>query len=74
MTPFAQMVFKAIQNYGTVITDQSGGVAISTENGYDWTYEGHAGADPITASWDGQAEYAALSGMPWSQLEVVAPS
>ncbi len=74
MTPFGQMVFKAIQNYGTVITDQSGGVAISTENGYDWTYEGHSGTDPITASWSGQAEYAALNGMPWSQLEVVAPS
>ncbi len=73
LTPFAQMVFKAVQTYGAVITDQSGGVSIQAENGYDWTYEGHSGTDPITAAWDGKAEYAALGGMPWSQLEVVAP-
>ncbi len=74
LTPFAQMVFKAVQSYGAVITDQSGGVSIQAENGYDWTYEGHSGTDPITASWDGNAEDAALGGMPWSKLEVVAPT
>jgi hypothetical protein len=74
MTPFARMVFKAIQSYGAVITDQSGGVAIEAENGYDWTYEGHTGTDPLTAAWDGQLEYHALDGMPWSELQVVAPT
>ncbi len=74
LTPFAQMVFKAMQTYGAVVTDQSGSVSIAAENGYDWTYEGHSGTDPITSSWDGQPAYAALDGVPWGQLEVVSPT
>ena len=71
LTPFAQMAFKAIQNYGMVVTDQSGAVALAAEAGTDWTSEGNSGTDPITASWAGQQEYSALNGMPWSDLEVL---
>ena len=72
LTPFAQMVFKAIQTYGAVVTDESGGVAVQAESGTDWGFEGNTGTDPITASWDGDPAYAALDGVPWSQLQVLA--
>jgi hypothetical protein len=70
LTPFAQMVFRAIQNYGMIVTDQSGAVDIVGETSADWT---GGGTDPITASWNGQPAYAALDGVPWSQLQVLAP-
>ncbi len=71
LTPFAQMVFKAIQNYGMVVTDQSGSVGLPAEASGDWAAEGNSGTDPITTSWAGQPEYSVLNGMPWSQLEVL---
>ena len=73
MTGFAQMVFKAIQNYGVVVTDQTRGVSLQAETSNDWAYDGNSGTDPITASWDSDPAYAALDGMPWSQLEVLNP-
>ena len=73
LTSFGQMVFRAIQNYGAVVTDRSGGVNLVAEAGADWAYEGHAGTDPITASWGAQNASSALNGMPWSALEVLQP-
>ena len=57
LTPFAQMVFQAIETYGAVVTDQGGAVSIEAEQPSDWAAEGHSGADPITASWQGLQEY-----------------
>ncbi len=71
LTPFAQMVFRALQTYGMVVTDQAGAVMISAESPSDWTAQGHQGTDPITASWQGQPEYATLNGIPWSSLQVI---
>ena len=71
LTPFAQMVFRAIQRYGLVLTDQAGAVMIEAESPADWAAEGHRGVDPITASWDGLPEYEVIASLPWSQLEVV---
>jgi hypothetical protein len=73
LTPFAQQVFKALQTYGMVVMDQAGAVMVQAESASDWGAQGHSGLDPITASWGGQAEYAALNGMPWNHLEVIAP-
>jgi hypothetical protein len=71
LTPFAQMVFSAIKNYGMVVTDQSGSVDIEAETAADWSAAGNTGTDPITASWAGQPEYSALDGMPWGDLQVI---
>lgn len=72
LTRFGQMVFRALQRHGAVVTDQAGAVMLQAETRKDWTAEGHAGVDPITASWQGHPQYSALDGIPWSQLQVVA--
>lgn len=73
LTPFGQMVFRAVQTYGMVVTDQAGAVMIQAENTSDWAAQGHSGVDPITASWQGLAEYQVVANLPWSQLQVIQP-
>ena len=71
LTPFGQMVFKAVQTYGMVVTDYAGAVMLEAEQPSDWAAEGNSGTDPITASWDGQAEYSVVANLPWAQLQAV---
>jgi hypothetical protein len=73
LTPFAQMVFTALQDYGAVVVDQAGAVMTEAEQPGDWAAEGHPGEDPITASWDGLPEYEVLAGIPWAELQTVDP-
>jgi hypothetical protein len=73
LTPFAQMVFRAIETYGAVVTDQAWGVFLEAEQPSDWAAEGHTGIDPITASWDGLEAYQVVASLPWSDLQVVDP-
>jgi hypothetical protein len=73
LTPFAQMVFRAVSTYGMVVTDQGGAVMLEAEQSSDWVAEGHSGTDPITASWQGEAEYSVVASLPWSQLQAVDP-
>jgi hypothetical protein len=76
LTSFAQMVFRALQTYGLVIFDQAGDVMLQAEDTRDWSYEGNTGTDPIDVAFgatDGAAnpEWAVLSGIPWSSLQVI---
>jgi len=73
LTPFGQMVFKAIQTYGAVVVNQGGSVALDADQPTAWAGEGHSGTDPITASWDGQPEYAVVASLPWADLQAVIP-
>ena len=73
LTPFAQMVFTALQRYGAVVTDFAGAVMLQAEEPSDWAEEGNAGVDPITASWDGLPEYKVVASLPWSSLQAVEP-
>jgi hypothetical protein len=73
LTPFGQMVFKAIQTYGMVVTDYAGGAMLVAEQHGDWAAEGNSGTDPITASWNGQQEYQVVASLPWSHLQAVDP-
>jgi hypothetical protein len=73
LTPFAQMVFRALQTYGAVVTDHGGAVSLESEQTSDWAAEGHTGTDPITASWGGLPEYGVVAPIPWSSLQVVDP-
>jgi hypothetical protein len=72
MTPFAQMVFRALQNYGAVVVDKAGAVMIEAETSADWAFQGGTGVDPITTAFAGKPQYLVLNGMPWSQLQVVS--
>lgn len=73
LSPFAQMVFKAIQTYGMVVIDQGGAVMLAAEQTNDWSDEGHSGTDPITSSLDGLPEYQVVASLPWSELQTVDP-
>jgi len=73
LAPFAQMIFKAIQDYGAVVVDYAGAVVIEAEQTSDWAAEGHTGVDPITASWDHLPEYRVIANLPWSSLQAVQP-
>lgn len=73
MTPFGQMVFRALQTYGMVVTDRAGAVMLQAETAADWVNSGHTGADPMVTSWAGNPQYSALRNMPWSQLQVIVP-
>jgi hypothetical protein len=68
------MVFRAVQTYGMVVTDYAGAVMLQSEQPSDWAAEGHTGTDPITTSWDGQAEYDVVASLPWSDLQTVDPA
>lgn len=71
LTPFAQMVFRAISTYGMVVLDQGGAVMLEAEQSSDWKAEGHSGTDPITASWQGQQEYKVVAALPWGSLQAL---
>ena len=73
LTPFAQMVFRALQRYGAVVVDYAGAVMIEAEQQSDWAAEGHGGVDPITASWQGEPEYKVVADIPWSSLQAIDP-
>lgn len=73
LTPFAKMVFRALQTYGGVVVDHAGAVMVEAENSADWAFEGNTGTDPITKAFAGKPQYAVLNGMPWSQLGVIVP-
>lgn len=73
LTPFGQMVFRAVLEYGMVVVDQGGAVMLEAEQPSDWAAEGNTGTDPITASWQGQAEYQVVASLPWSDLQAIDP-
>jgi hypothetical protein len=73
LTPFARMVFRAIEAHGMVVVDQGGSVSIEAEQPSDWAAQGHSGTDPLTASWDGLPEYRVVAALPWSHLQTVGP-
>ena len=73
LTPFAQMVFTALQRYGAVVVDYAGAVMTEAEQPSDWAAEGHVGMDPITASWEGLPEYEVVATIPWADLQTVDP-
>lgn len=73
LSPFAKMVFSALENYGAVVTDYSGAVDIVIEQPSDWAAEGHTGTNPLTASMDGLPLWKVVAGLPWGSLQAVQP-
>lgn len=82
LTPLAQMVFKALQNYGLVLVDSSGQyVMAQAESSCDLPGNCTSGmqsvnnpTDPITQAMGGQQEWSAFNGIPWNQLQVLSPA
>jgi hypothetical protein len=84
LTPFGQMVFKAILSYGMVALDMGGDVAIEADmNGYvdgtttvegPWEEEGNpVSTDPINNATGTTPSYELVANLPWSDLQAVDP-
>jgi len=84
LTPFAQMVFKAISTYGMVVVDMGGAVMLEAdENGYvdgtttvqgPWEEEGNpVSTDPINNTTGTTPEYQLVSSLPWQDLQAIDP-
>jgi hypothetical protein len=73
LTPFARMVFKALQTYGAVVVDQGGAVALEADQTGTWAAEGHSGTVPLTASMDGAPAYSVVASLPWDDLQAIDP-
>jgi hypothetical protein len=84
LTPFAQMVFKAISTYGMVVVDRGGAVMLEadqpnfTADGVNyigpWQAEGEpAATDPIDTTTGTDAEYQLVANLPWASLQAIDP-
>ena len=76
LTPFAQMVFKAVQTYGMVIVDQGGAVALEADmaDPGPWEQEGNnVATDALNNTTDNLAGYQLVASLPWQDLEAVDP-
>jgi len=71
LTPFAQMVFKAISTYGMIVVDQGGAVMLEAEQDADWGAQGHSGPAPVGQSWNGRQEYQVVASLPWQDLQAI---
>ena len=76
LTPFAQMVFRALQNYGMIVIDEAGDVMLQAESPRDWTFEGNSGTDPIQKSFGVtnntvNPPWAVLNGIPWGSIQAI---
>jgi hypothetical protein len=80
LTPFAQMVFTAIQKYGAYLIDTAGNIAFYTENVTSWTR--YFGAVPSWAGtlfggsstdYGGYYFYYPTLPLPWGSLQATIP-
>lgn len=69
LTPIATMIAKAAQQYGFIVVDKSGSVAVSAESGAgEQSVEGH---NPWDSLLGGLAPYKVLQGFPWNRLQAL---
>jgi hypothetical protein len=76
LSPFAQMVFKAISTYGMVVVDMGGAVMLEADMADPGPWEGQGNSvasDPITNATDNLAEYQLVANLPWQDLQAVDP-
>ncbi len=76
LSPFAQMVFKAVQTYGMVVTDQGGAVMLESDMADPGPWEqagGSVASDPINNATDNLAEYQLVASLPWQDLQAIDP-
>ncbi len=68
LTPFGRMVAEAAQEYGFIVTDRSGAVAVSTESGA--AEKARTGEDPWRTLLGGES-YLALKNFPWDRMQAL---
>ncbi len=67
--PLARMVAKAAQDYGMILSETSGAVAVGTESGAET--KRRTGTDPWPAMLGGTPSYAVMKGFPWDRLQAL---
>jgi hypothetical protein len=72
LTSLGQMVFKAIQNYGLVVTDHAGAVTVEGEDPAGWDLTNNTTDNPIGDAMDGQASYSVITSLPWADLQAIS--
>ena len=68
LTPFGQMVARAAQKHGFIVSDRAGAVSVITEAGR--AEEARTGHNPWDVLLNGP-DYAALANFPWDRLEAL---
>ena len=71
LTPLGAMVAHALQKYGMVVSDTAGAVSFQGQDPAPLAAMGRP--NPWTAWFAGARSYEALAGIPWSDLQALAP-
>lgn len=69
ITPFAKMVAKAAQDYGFIVCDKGGAVAVTTESPDGPKLQ--SGGNPWPAVFGSVENHALLKDFPWRKMEVI---
>jgi hypothetical protein len=70
LNPVALTLARAMQRYGLIVTDQSGSVAIQSEDPRPYESE-HHGTNPYTQMQHGTPTFELLDAIPWNQLQAM---
>lgn len=70
LSPIAELVARAGQRYGFIVTDRAATVAVSAEN--PAAYVSRGGTDPWPRLMGGLAPAEIFEGFPWAELQVVS--
>lgn len=70
LNPVALTIARAMQRYGLIVTDQSGSVAIQSEDPRPYESE-HHGANPYARLEHGIPTFELLDSIPWNQLQAM---
>ena len=65
--PVAKIIARAAQQYGFVVWDKAGAIALRLENPASYVARGEA--DPYPALFAGTPSYAVLKNFPWDRLQ-----
>ncbi|MGY1636655.1 hypothetical protein ACI78V_08365 [Geodermatophilus sp. SYSU D00742] len=69
LTPVAEMIARAAQRYGFIVTDKGGAVAVTAEGGA--AEQAATGVDPWETVLDGVPDYAVMEDFPWDRLQAL---
>jgi hypothetical protein len=69
LTPIAEMIARAAQKYGFIVTDTSGAVAVIAEGGA--AVQSVTGSDPWAPILRGVPDYQVLKNFPWRHLQAL---
>lgn len=69
LTPIGKLIAKAAQQYGFIVTEKSGAVAVPAESGAQ--IQARTGVNPWTDLMGGVPSYSIMKNFPWSQLQAL---